>query len=706
MPPKAVRAALLSVWLCWGAGCSTVSVDNAKVSPNLRTIAAIGDRSLPVTTGAGVDAVVADREPVLPRRKSSSERISGRVVDADGEPIPNVRVRIAYGGTAGGQVVRDTTDRAGGFTLEGLSPGKSYTVIAELRDGDETIVGRKITSAPNHNIDINLSEVRKAEVDPPARGSRIDRVSKRSGNDDLDDDDSPAPPKKRKGGLNDEDIAPAEDDAADAPAAPPAPKAKRAPKSGGWLPKDGVSRTNYVPEPNEVAQLADAAPAGREPTVDDDDEADPLPPALERKPTPRRRMLARAEEPEPSEPDDAALEIPEKPERLRRRERAAGALVAAQTDDQASPPTREPEAAETEHPRPVLARRERPAPLKIERRTADPVEPANSGAPESAPETAPTPGPRIADTEPKTDAHAEVDAAQEQIPGSLLEDLPKNDSAFASNTADQAAPNTPPTIEPTAAAAAPVDTPRPTPTEKSAQKRKVTWGDLEDLAGATPAPTVAVARNPVTRATGDRQRNTPPAYESRGTQIPDTGARSPSDIRPIAPEPTRRSERPEVEFCQFDSRRGRIVDFGMYDLSGRPVRFRDIQAEVVLLDFWGTWCQPCMKSIPAIVAIQAKYGDKIQVVGIAYEEGAPAERVRKVTDTADRLKINYPILLAGIDGPCPVQQALSIKSLPTMILATREGRILWREQGAGDDLPARLEKAAAAAIRNAQQDSQ
>ena len=47
--------------------------------------------------------------------------------------MPDARVRLAVGGEAGGKAVTATTDRSGAFTLRGLRPGSSYTVIAEYQ---------------------------------------------------------------------------------------------------------------------------------------------------------------------------------------------------------------------------------------------------------------------------------------------------------------------------------------------------------------------------------------------------------------------------------------------------------------------------------------------------------------------------------------------------------------------------------------------
>ena len=652
MPRNTPLMVFLGVFYCWGAGCSTVPVDNAKVSPNLRTIAAIGDKTLPVTTGAPGATVVADREPPLPRRRFSSERISGRVVDADGEPIPNARVRVAYAGTNGGQTVRDTTDRSGGFTLEGLTSGKKYTVIAELRDGEETLVGRTVVAAGNHNIDISLHEIRRADVDPQDKGSKVDRVSDRSIDQDDQDLDEPEPV-KRKTRLNDEDIPPADDEPVPAAAPGPMYQGKPLPQRGGWLPKDGLSRTNYEPMPETASPYPEEGPARIVAAATADDERNPLPPAIERRPAKRINRVAGYEQIAPGE-TGGEPEIPEKPQRLRLRERAAGSLVAAEEESSLGDDGAESgRSADVETPRPVLGRRESPAPLEIANRV--PVQAGPNANP--APTNASEPEAARDESDPKTQERP--DPLLERIPNSLLSGMPAEESATpgpgpaAASKKPTVEEEIPPAIEATQAPRQAETEPEPQPPHQApVGKRKLTWGDLDRLSTNTPAAD-PIASKP--RPTVYRPDNLLNESDTITGIIPDTGARSPSELRRPVPDKSDRGARPEVEFCQFDSRRGRIVDFGMYDLGGRPVRFRDIEADVVLLDFWGTWCGPCIKSIPRLVALQKKYGAKLQVVGIAYEEGSTCGT--RTTRQQGRRGVGYQLSAAPRGHRRPLSRA-------------------------------------------------
>ena len=145
--------------------------------------------------------------------------------------------------------------------------------------------------------------------------------------------------------------------------------------------------------------------------------------------------------------------------------------------------------------------------------------------------------------------------------------------------------------------------------------------------------------------------------------------------------------------CDYDEKHRKLNDFRLPDLQGRSVRFQDLDADLILLDFWGTWCPPCLKSIPRLVELQAKNpGKKFLVVGIACEQGDFNQATRNVATAAAKLKINYPILMSRNDGSCPLQEALHIQAFPTLVLVDREGRVVWRDQGATPATIARLER--------------
>jgi len=102
-------------------------------------------------------------------------------------------------------------------------------------------------------------------------------------------------------------------------------------------------------------------------------------------------------------------------------------------------------------------------------------------------------------------------------------------------------------------------------------------------------------------------------------------------------------------------------------ISGKPFHLRDHLGQVVLIDFWATWCGPCRMAIPHLMELQKKYGGKnFTVIGVSLDQQGP-EVVRSF---ASQWKLNYPVVvdpdLSNLYG--------GIRSIPTTLVIDREGR--------------------------------
>ena len=157
-------------------GCSQTRPLRSSNTSDVKTVASVGDKPLPIVTGEpGTGSLRAEPEDIDRPAAKSGSRISGRVYDERGKPVSNVKVRLAVSGAAGGKAVVATTDRSGAFTLHGLRAGSSYTVIAEYEDDEGTMSGRAQAKAPQTDVRIALQVPGGAEQGHasirPARGS-------------------------------------------------------------------------------------------------------------------------------------------------------------------------------------------------------------------------------------------------------------------------------------------------------------------------------------------------------------------------------------------------------------------------------------------------------------------------------------------------------------------------------------------------------
>ena len=117
--------------------------------------------------------------------------------------------------------------------------------------------------------------------------------------------------------------------------------------------------------------------------------------------------------------------------------------------------------------------------------------------------------------------------------------------------------------------------------------------------------------------------------------------------------------------------------FSVTDLDGRAISNKSLAGQVVLLDFWATWCVPCRKSMPALQALHDKYSARgFSVFGVSIDEGGPA----KVKKFVESKKVRYPIAMDS--AKTPAWDAFRLKAIPAAFLIDRDGRIVAQWTGA------------------------
>jgi peroxiredoxin len=119
-------------------------------------------------------------------------------------------------------------------------------------------------------------------------------------------------------------------------------------------------------------------------------------------------------------------------------------------------------------------------------------------------------------------------------------------------------------------------------------------------------------------------------------------------------------------------------DFNLTDTSGALVSLSQYRGKVVLLDFWQTWCVPCVESIPRLKALQDKYrAQGLVILGIT--DRLDAEGAATLRRFAAEYHVNYPLL---IDEKGTTAAQYSILGYPHTYLVGRDGRVALDRHGA------------------------
>ncbi len=118
--------------------------------------------------------------------------------------------------------------------------------------------------------------------------------------------------------------------------------------------------------------------------------------------------------------------------------------------------------------------------------------------------------------------------------------------------------------------------------------------------------------------------------------------------------------------------------FVIETLEGGDKSLRNLKGKVVLVDFWATWCKPCLETMPRLQKLYSAYSGKgFDVWGVSIDEDK--DRVEKIRKMVDKLYISYPIFVDEKQTPAWYQ--FKVKAIPAMYLLDRESRIVAQWSG-------------------------
>ena len=114
--------------------------------------------------------------------------------------------------------------------------------------------------------------------------------------------------------------------------------------------------------------------------------------------------------------------------------------------------------------------------------------------------------------------------------------------------------------------------------------------------------------------------------------------------------------------------------FVFKDMQGQAQRLADYRGKWVLVNFWATWCPPCLEEIPDLVELHRAHSNKdLVVIGVVLDSSE-----KSVRQFVDRFKINYPVVLGDYALAAQVGE---VEMLPTSYLYNPQGELVSYQQG-------------------------
>jgi peroxiredoxin len=115
---------------------------------------------------------------------------------------------------------------------------------------------------------------------------------------------------------------------------------------------------------------------------------------------------------------------------------------------------------------------------------------------------------------------------------------------------------------------------------------------------------------------------------------------------------------------------GSAPDFTLKSKSGKNIKLNEYRGDVVMINFWASWCGPCRQEMPALEQLYSKYKDLgFVILGVNIDEDS-----NKAVNLLSKIPVSFPILF---DNAKKVSDLYGVSAMPTTFLLDRDGNLRY-----------------------------
>jgi len=138
--------------------------------------------------------------------------------------------------------------------------------------------------------------------------------------------------------------------------------------------------------------------------------------------------------------------------------------------------------------------------------------------------------------------------------------------------------------------------------------------------------------------------------------------------------------------------KGMATDFTLKNLDGKEISLSDFKGKVIMLDFWATWCPPCVKAVPELITLHEKYkAEGFEVIGISMDHSVGDAR----SFVKDK-NVPYTVLMSS----SKVEKQYGVINIPVTFLIDRSGKVVKKHLGFAPGVGEQIEKEIRLLIEN------